>query len=130
MKALGNRASVRQAHPITLPNGSEPEPDVAIVKPLRSAYLKHHPYPEDIFWLMEYSEATLTKDLTIKSAVYAEVNIPEYWVINLKAQSLVVFRSPQSGEYASRGVYTTGSITPLAFPELSIPVSQIVSGES
>jgi Uma2 family endonuclease len=29
---LRNRAEVREAHPITLPNHSEPEPDVAIVR--------------------------------------------------------------------------------------------------
>ncbi len=28
---MGNRAKVREAHPITLPNDSEPEPDIAVV---------------------------------------------------------------------------------------------------
>ncbi len=31
---LGSRASVRRSHPITLPNASEPEPDLAIVQHL------------------------------------------------------------------------------------------------
>ena len=57
---------VRQAKPITLPSGSEPEPDVAIVKRLGREYLKHHPYPEDVFWPIEYSNATLAKDLNLK----------------------------------------------------------------
>jgi Uma2 family endonuclease len=29
---LGDRAEIRETHPITLPNHSEPEPDVAIVR--------------------------------------------------------------------------------------------------
>ncbi|MEL6938085.1 MAG: Uma2 family endonuclease [Cyanobacteria bacterium J06598_1] len=127
VKALSDRALVRQAHPITLPNGSEPEPDVAIVKPLGVEYLKHHPYPEEIFWLMEYSDAALAKDLNLKSSVYAEVNISEYWVINLKQRSLIVFRHPQSGQYTSQTAYTDGFVSPIAFPDLSIPVNQIVS---
>ncbi|MEL7142808.1 MAG: Uma2 family endonuclease [Cyanobacteria bacterium J06643_4] len=127
VRALGELATVRQAHPITLPNGSEPEPDVAIVKPLGLEYLEHHPYPEDIFWVMEYSDATLTKDLEIKSAVYAEVRIPEYWVIDLKVRSLIVFQNPQAGKYTARNTYTSGNVTPLAFPDLSIPINQIVS---
>lgn len=35
---LGKRAKVREAHPITLPNNSEPIPDLAIVKPLGKVY--------------------------------------------------------------------------------------------
>jgi Uma2 family endonuclease len=53
---LGNRVKVREAHPITLPNNSEPEPDIAVVMPSPSRYLDHHPYPEDIFWLVEYAD--------------------------------------------------------------------------
>ncbi len=48
---LGNRAAVREAHPITLPHDSEPEPDITIVRPPNRQYLTHHPYPSDIFWL-------------------------------------------------------------------------------
>ena len=126
-RLLEERATVRPAKPITLPNQSEPEPDIAIVKPLGREYLEHHPYPEDVFWLIEYSDATLAKDLNIKSSVYAEVSIPEYWVVDLKRRSLIVFREPQAGQYAARDSYTTGQLTPLAFPDVSIQVSSIIS---
>lgn len=126
-RLLGKRAMVRQAKPITLPNQSEPEPDVAIVQRLGSEYLSHHPYPENIFWLIEYSNASLKKDLNIKTQVYAEVEIAEYWVVDLKARSLLVFREPQSGQYTSCTTYTEGQITPLAFPDVSISVNSIIS---
>ena len=32
---------------------SESEPDIAIVRLLESRYDEHHPYPEDIYWLIE-----------------------------------------------------------------------------
>ena len=32
-KLLGNKVKIRDAKPITLPNDSEPAPDIAIVKP-------------------------------------------------------------------------------------------------
>ncbi|HAA32054.1 MAG TPA: hypothetical protein DCE56_35550 [Cyanobacteria bacterium UBA8553] len=35
---LGSQVKVREAKPITLPNDSEPEPDIAIVKPLGDLY--------------------------------------------------------------------------------------------
>jgi Uma2 family endonuclease len=89
---------VRLAKPITLPNTSEPESDIAIVQRLGREYLEHHPYPDNIFWLIEYSESSLEKDLEIKRKIYAQVGIPEYWVVNLKRRQLIVFRDPQDGE--------------------------------
>ncbi|MEL7356047.1 MAG: Uma2 family endonuclease [Cyanobacteria bacterium J06634_6] len=127
VRLLGDRALVRPAKPITLPNSqSEPEPDVAVVQPLGREYRRHHPYPENIFWLIEYSESSLAKDLDIKTKVYAEVDISEYWVVNLKSNTLIVFREPQSGQYTSRQDYTSGEISPLAFPDLQISVSAII----
>lgn len=127
MRQLCDRAMVRLAKPITLPNNSEPEPDIAIVQRLGREYLNHHPYPDNIFWLIEYSESSLEKDLEIKLKIYAQFGISEYWVINLKRRQLIVFRDPQDGEYASRSTLTGGIIYPLAFPDISISVDSIVS---
>jgi len=41
-RLLGNRALVSPAKPITLPNDSEAEPDIAIVECLGREYLSHH----------------------------------------------------------------------------------------
>ncbi|KAF3885319.1 MULTISPECIES: Uma2 family endonuclease [Nostocales] len=126
-KLLGSRATVRQAKPITLPNNSEPEPDTAIVQPLGREYRVHHPYPENIFWLIEYSDSSLDKYLDKKSKIYAEVSILEYWVVNLKKLQLVVYRDPTDGEYATKFTLTTGTIQPLAFPGISVSVEEIIS---
>lgn len=127
MRLLWEQATVRLAKPITLPNASEPEQDIAIVQRLGKEYLEHHPYPENVFWLVEYSNTSLDKDLTVKSQVYAEVGIPEYWVVNLRERELVVFRSPQDGDYKSRRILTTGTLNPVAFPDLEVLVNNIIS---
>ncbi len=57
---LAERAKVRHAKPITLPDNSEPEPDIAIVQRLGREYREHHPYPENIFWLIEYGKLRRT----------------------------------------------------------------------
>ncbi len=124
---LGDRAKVRHNKPITLPDHSEPEPDVAIVQRLGREYLTHHPYPENIFWVIEYSESSLTKDLETKRKVYAAAGIREYWVVNLQTRQAIVFRDPQNDDYNSRMTLVEGSIAPLAFPELLVPVAAIVS---
>jgi Uma2 family endonuclease len=123
---LGNRAMVRQAKPITLPNQSEPEPDIAIVQRLGREYLNHHPYPENIFWVIEYADSSWEKDFDIKSQVYAEVGIAEYWLINLKRRQLLLFRDPRSNGYASCTHMATGNLTPLAFPEVVIEIPRLI----
>jgi len=126
-RLLGDLAMIRHSKPITLPNNSEPEPDIAIVQRLGREYLDHHPYPNNIFWLIEYSDSSLDKDLEIKTKVYAEVGILEYWVVNLRRRQLIVFRDPQDGEYASKSTLTRGMINPLAFPDVAVSVDAIVS---
>lgn len=123
---LGDRAKVRNANPITLPNNSEPEPDLAIAQPLGREYLEHHPYPENIFWLIECSQATLSKDLTEKKEIYAEAGIKEYWVIDLKNQQLIVFRNLLHQVYKTELTLTSGFISTIAFPELQISVSTLL----
>ncbi|MEH1936622.1 MAG: Uma2 family endonuclease [Nostoc sp.] len=123
---LGERAKIRDAKPITLPNNSEPVPDVAIVKPLGGVYLEHHPYPEDIFWIIEISKSTLSKDLGDKKDIYAEAGIAEYWVVNLKNSQLQVFRDLKNGQYTTELTLTTGIIVPLAFGDVSIQVNRLV----
>ena len=125
-QVVGNRAFIRHAKPITLPNQSEPEPDLAIVQPLGREYLSHHPYPENIFWLIEYANTSLEKDATIKYHLYAEAGIIEYWLVNLQTRELIVYRQPSGREYGSKITLKEGEISPLAFPDLKIPIDQII----
>lgn len=124
---LGERVDVRQAKPITLPNDSEPEPDLAIVQPLGRDYREHHPYVENIFWVIEYANSSLEKDLERKSKIYAEAGIKEYWVVNLKKLHLVVFRDPLDGDYATKFTLYEGTIQPVAFDDVSVSVEQIIN---
>ncbi|HEY9619478.1 MAG TPA: Uma2 family endonuclease [Crinalium sp.] len=122
---LGDRASVREGKPITLPNSSEPMPDLAIVQPPLRRYLDHHPYPEDIFWLIEYSDATLTKDLGEKKQAYAEAGIQEYWVSDLKNAQLKVFRDLAQNTYQTELTLTVGTISPQAFHDIAVDVQRL-----
>jgi Uma2 family endonuclease len=122
---LGDRAKVRNAKPITLSHGSEPEPDISVCE--RREYKSHHPYPENIFWLIEYSDSTLKKDLEVKSKIYAEAEIQEYWVVSIQTYELIVMRDAQAGEYQTEFRVKGGTLKPLAFPELAIDVLRIIN---
>lgn len=124
---LGDRVKIREAHPITLPNDSEPVPDLAIVKPLGAVYLEHHPYPDEIFWLIEFSNTTLSKDLNEKKVVYSEAGIAEYWVVNLQDKELTIFRDLENGLYTTERTFKTGIVSPLAFPDVQIYLQRLIN---
>jgi Uma2 family endonuclease len=125
---LGQKAIISEAHPITLDN-SEPEPDIAIIHPPRIKYKNRHPYPEDIYWLIEIADSTRKIDLGIKKSLYARVEIPEYWVIDLKNQSLKIFQNPLDGDYQITKEYQDGIVYSLAFPEIEISVKKLIAIE-
>ncbi len=89
-------------------------------------YATHHPYPEDIYWLIEISNKTLDKDLKEKTVTYARNGIPEYWVIDLPHKKLWVFTQPQSDRYQNFAEFTTGTIAPVAFPDLEVEINQLL----
>ncbi|MCC5639750.1 Uma2 family endonuclease [Nostoc sp. CHAB 5844] len=93
-RLLGDRAVIRGQDPITLPNQSEPQPDVAIARGIDEDYLAHHPYPEDIFLVIEISDKTLDYDQTTKLEIYAEARISDYWIVNLNARQLERYTQP------------------------------------
>lgn len=118
-------AKIRESHPITLDN-SEPEPDIAVVRLPKTIYKEHHPYPEDIYLLIEVSRSTLKLDLETKSQIYARNNIPEYWVIDLVNKKLVVHTQPSDNSYAQIVEYKSGSVSARAFTDFTIPLEQLL----
>ena len=126
-RLLGDRAMIRQSKPITLPNNSEPEPDIAIVQRLGREYLEHHPNPENVFWLIEYSNTSLSKDLDVKRKTYAKAGIREYWVVNLVNRLVKVLRHPIDGNYTDEVTVRSSEVSPLAFPEIKVLVQRLLS---
>ena len=122
---LSNLAYVKESHPITLDN-SEPEPDIAIVRLPATIYRTHHPYPQDIYWLIEISNRTLKTDLNQKKIIYARNGIPEYWVIDLVNKKLIVHTQVQNNSYTQVTEYTTGTVSPLAFANIAIALDRLL----
>ncbi len=124
-KLLEGKALLSEAHPITLDN-SEPEPDIAVVRLPETIYTQHHPYAEDIYWLVEIANKSLDKDLHQKNITYARNGIPEYWVIDLVNKKLWVMTNPQDNNYRDIKELTTGVIKPVAFPDMEIELEKLL----
>jgi Uma2 family endonuclease len=122
---LDGLAEVREAHPITLDN-SEPEPDLAVVHLPNTNYITHHPYPPEIYLLIEISNSTLTDDLERKKQIYARNGIAEYWVIDLQNRKLWVFRNPENNNYLKVTEVKIGTIDLVTFPNIAIDVNKLL----
>ncbi|ESA33496.1 hypothetical protein N836_01630 [Leptolyngbya sp. Heron Island J] len=125
-RVLQGQAKVFEAHPITLAD-SEPQPDVSIVRLPDTRYLERHPYPEDIYWLVEVADTTLSYDLDTKRKLYASAGIQEYWVIDVTKRQLTVFRDLQNGDFLTQNTSSDGIIYPIAFPDVAIEIQKLVS---
>ena len=54
---------------------------------------------EDVLLLIEVAESSLAYDRTTKLRLYAEAGIPEYWVVDCKAETVEVHRDPGPDGY-------------------------------
>lgn len=125
-RLLEGLAEVRFNGPITLAD-SEPEPDIAIVRLPELQYNDRHPRAEDVFWLVEVAKTSLKKDTELKASIYATSGITEYWVLDLTQNQVFVFRNPQPNQYTSEQSFRSGTIAPLAFPEIQVAIAQLLS---
>jgi len=123
--AAKGRYQVRAAKPFSIPtSNSEPEPDIALVRD--KSYRTAHPCPEDVFLVIEFSQTSLAKDTEDKRLVYAQAEIGDYWVVNLRKRCLMVYRNPSGGDYQSKQEVMSGSLSPLAFPDVVIDIKQFL----
>lgn len=115
----------------TLPLGDRdvPEPDVAILSGTPDDLLEGE--PDEIPLIVEVADTSLEKDRTVKLAAYATHQIPEYWIVNLQARTLEVYRDPAEGEYRERRTFATGdTVTPLFDEACTIPVANVLPGSA
>jgi Uma2 family endonuclease len=98
---------VQNQEPITL-GTSEPEPDVAVIRGRLEDYLLRHPIAEEIALVVEVADTSLVTD-RFKASLYANANIPVYWIINLNEQVVEVMQDPiprmSPSQYASTRLF-------------------------
>ena len=121
------RAIAGVQDPVRLPD-SEPEPDISLVRPPKERYLTRHPQPADIFLVVEVADSSLDDDRNIMRPLYAESGIQEFWIANLRDNSLEVYRGPRpDGMYQETRVLQRGQSTDIAaLPGLVVAVDEVL----
>jgi Uma2 family endonuclease len=128
--AFGSLHWVRMQFPLKLGPRSNPEPDVAVVEHPRGHYTDH---PTTALMVVEVTDTTLRLDRR-KVGLYASAGIAEYWLINLPAEEVEVYRNPVPDAGNEFG-YNFGppvvlglkdELSPLARPGAKMKVSDLL----
>jgi Uma2 family endonuclease len=124
---VGGRGIVRVQDAVRLSDESEPQPDLALVKPRADFYAAAHPGPEDILLIIEVADATADYDRSVKARLYAEADIPEYWLVDLTRDRVDAHLQPVDGRYKTVRAYRRGERLRLeALPGVDIAIDDIL----
>ena len=97
------------------------EPDLALLRLPKEQYAGRDVNNTDAYLVIEISDSTLTRDQSEKLEAYARNFVPEYWIYNLNAGWLEVYRSPNGKLYTDVQKYNVGQmLAPLEFPDFLV----------
>lgn len=128
IRRAGDDAIVSVAHPMRLPPWSMPQPDFMLLLPRADDYATLHPGADDVLLAIEVADSSLRYDRSTKARVYASHAVTEYWIVEVAARRVHVFRSPRpfAGSFASESTFDAPfEIAPAALPALRLSSAEI-----
>lgn len=125
-KVFDEQYLVHVQDPIVLPDNTQPQPDVTLLRWREDTYFESLPTYQDVLLLVEVSDSTLAYDLSIKVPRYPEVGIPEVWVIDVNALTLTHFHTPENGVYTIAKTYHAKDT--IAVLGVTFPLTDILRG--
>ena len=119
---LGDRVLVHVQNPIELSDvDSEPQPDLALVRPRADFYTTAHPRAADVLLVIEVADSSARIDRRVKIPLYARAGIREVWLVDVIRRRVELYRQPFAAGY--REIRVAGDdehIAPEAFPDLRL----------
>jgi Uma2 family endonuclease len=85
---------------------------------------RQHASPQEIYLVIEVSDTTVKYDSGKKLRAYQNAGIQEYWIVDVPAKAVSVFRLDQRKKYQETR-YTEGAITVQAFPDVFVQLQDI-----
>lgn len=124
---VGGRALVSVQDPIRLGPHSEPQPDLALLRPRLDYFAQAHPGPQDVYLVIEVGETSADFDREVKGPLYARAGIPEVWLVDLSEERVEVYREPTPQGYRVIQQVRRGErLTLTMFPDLDLAVDAIL----
>lgn len=126
-RAVADRAIVAVQRPIQLDQRSQPQPDLALLRPREDFFRNAHPQSPDILLLIEVSDTTLRYDCEIKLPLYARHFIPEVWLIDLPGKELHSYRDSSGSAYASTTIVRGNSLEPVSLAGVNVDLTGLAN---
>lgn len=127
IKNVSDEVLVSIQNPVRISDYDEPEPDITLAD-LTKYDGKRHPRPAEVILIVEVSDTTLKYDRDTKLTLYAEAEIPEVWIVNLKNEIIEVHQKPSIGIYQLAQIFKCGEILQSeSLPNLKLEVDKILS---
>ena len=124
---LGKKAIVSVQNPIRIGEHSEPQPDIALLKPRPDFYFSQLPGPENVLLLVEVAETSVSYDRDLKIPLYFRAGIPEVWLVDLESRTVTVFTGPKAQGYAEERVFRADqALFSRVFPDLRLTVQELL----
>lgn len=127
---FGRRYATRGQSTLKLGPTTVPEPDFAVFRGGLNAYDVVEPVAADVLLLVEVADFSLAIDQK-KALLYARCAVPEYWIVDLNARGLHVYRNPVvtngSSHYAAHFVVAEADqIAPLFAPDVAFDLARFL----
>ena len=121
---LGARAVISPQNPVVILPRSEPQADLALLRPRAVSYSRKRPTSDDVLLAVEVADTTVRFDRLVKSRLYARAGIAEFWLCLAADAAIEVYRGPSADGYGDVTLHGPGQIvSPLAFPDVSFAVT-------
>ncbi len=121
---IGQQAIVWTQNPVRLDEYSEPEPDLALLRPQEDFYKSAHPGPKDVLLVIEVADSSLRYDREIKIPLYARHGVPEAWLVDVENERLTLFREPSESGYRQEiRSESLAAINPVTLPGLTLDLT-------
>lgn len=126
---LGAAWHLRVECAVRIPEYSEPEPDVSVVRGESDDFTDRHPEPADVGLIVEIADSSLVRDRGEKRDLYARAGVPAYWIVNLGARQVEVHGFPVAGVYPPATILAEDQVIELILdgqPIGRIPVADLL----
>ena len=109
-RQVADRAILSVQDPIQLTDYTEPQPDLAVLRLREDFYVQAHPVPADVLVVIEVAETSLEYDREEKVPRYAQVLIPEVWLIDVERETVTQYTHPDGTRYREEHTLQRGQI--------------------
>ena len=124
---LGTRIVLSVQNSIRLEDNSQPQPDLAILKPCDDFYEAALPTPDDILLIIEVADSSIDYDRHVKAPLYAAAAIPEMWLFDVNQKTIEGYSQPSPNGYKLLRRYDEGdNLSILAFPDVTFNWNELL----